>query len=136
MDNCIKWNGPIWSNGRYGMDKINGKSMTAHRAAWIRRFGPIPDGLVVCHACDNGLCVNTDHLMLGTMKANMLDCIKKKRFHYNTANQKGINNNNARPDYYIIRERAKYLRAKGWSLREIRDELNIKSNGHLVPMLK
>lgn len=116
------------------MDVLNGKSMGAHRAAWIRAHGPIPKGLVVCHKCDNGLCVNIDHLFLGTMKDNMQDCSRKGRIK--TGNQRGANNHNARPDYYEIRMRAKQLRTAGYSLRQIREALSIKSNGHLVPMLK
>lgn len=39
MSDCIIWNGHVWAQGRYGMDKIDKKSMGAHRAAWIRKYG-------------------------------------------------------------------------------------------------
>jgi hypothetical protein len=113
------------------MDKINGKSMGSHRAAWIRLYGEIPAGLVVCHKCDNGLCINTDHLFLGTYTDNMRDCIEKGRFRPSVSNQKGSKNGNARPDYDFIKQDVKRRRLSGETYKQIRNALNIKSNGHL-----
>jgi hypothetical protein len=132
-DQCIIWEGPRWSQGRYGMDRLGSKSMGAHRAAWIRNKGEIPDGMVVCHKCDNGLCVNIDHLFLGTMKDNMQDCKSKGRLK--RTDQKGVNNHNARSDYREIRIKAALMRKEGYSLSQIRKSLNIKSNGHLVSVI-
>jgi hypothetical protein len=53
--------------------------MRAHRAAWIAKYDVIPRGLVVCHRCDTPLCINPDHLFLGTQKDNMADRAKKVR---------------------------------------------------------
>lgn len=134
MEDCIIWEGKIWAQGRYGMDVLNGKSIGAHRAAWIRENGEIPDGLIVCHKCDNGVCVNVNHLFLGTHRDNMQDCKAKGRL--NSPVQRGSNNNNARRDYHEIRIVAKRMRANGFSLRQIRMATGIKSNGHLVKILK
>jgi hypothetical protein len=62
----------------------------AHRFAWTMEHGPIPDGLFLCHACDNPPCVRPSHLFLGTQKDNMADCSQKGRIdtsakHYGTA---------------------------------------------------
>lgn len=54
-----------------------------HRVAWELRFGPIPAGLIVCHACDNPICLNPDHLLLGTARANAQDMLRKGRHHNN-----------------------------------------------------
>jgi hypothetical protein len=51
----------------------------AHRVAWRLFRGEIPEGMRVCHKCDTPLCVNPDHLFIGTQRDNMLDCGRKGR---------------------------------------------------------
>lgn len=75
---CILWRGARYESG-YGRDRVNGKTTTAHRATYIRAHGPIPDGMVVCHSCDNPPCVNIEHLWLGTQGENLLDMVAKGR---------------------------------------------------------
>lgn len=58
---------------------VDQKSWYAHRFAWTQAHGPIPDGLDVCHRCDNRRCINVDHLYLGTRLDNMLDAKQKGR---------------------------------------------------------
>lgn len=67
-----------------GYGKISAKcygkvSMPAHRASWIAHKGPIPEGLFVCHHCDNSCCVNPDHLFVGTCGDNVRDMWEKGR---------------------------------------------------------
>jgi hypothetical protein len=75
---CHIWHLRI-SDAGYGHTWLAGKYMGAHRAAWIEANGPIPDGLFVCHHCDQPPCINLDHLFLGTPADNMEDCARKGR---------------------------------------------------------
>jgi hypothetical protein len=77
-DGCWLWTGGANSNG-YGRFQLNGSQTQATRALWTVTYGPIPDGMVVCHHCDNPPCVRLDHLFLGTRGDNMRDCGSKGR---------------------------------------------------------
>jgi hypothetical protein len=60
----------------------DGKIFKAHRFMWEQCFGAIPEGMFVCHKCDNPGCINPEHLFLGTPQDNVQDCIKKGRFYH------------------------------------------------------
>ncbi len=75
---CQEWMGNRNNKG-YGRIGISGKSQQAHRVAWTIMYGDIPDGLCVCHRCDNPICVNVNHLFLGTVMDNTQDMIAKGR---------------------------------------------------------
>ena len=79
-DGCWEWQGYIRPSG-YGDVGVPGESRTegAHRASWLIHEGPIPDGMFVCHHCDNPRCVRPDHLFLGTSQDNMDDMWAKGR---------------------------------------------------------
>lgn len=75
----------IWIGGKtvnkipYGMFYVEGKMVLAHRFSYEYHKGKIPKGLQVCHSCDKSLCVNPNHLWVGTQKQNVQDMIKKGR---------------------------------------------------------
>jgi hypothetical protein len=75
---CIVWTGERVGMG-YGRVSYKGRRPLAHRVAWELANGPIPDGLLVLHRCDNPPCCNANHLFLGTSKDNADDRDAKGR---------------------------------------------------------
>jgi hypothetical protein len=76
---CWEYQGYILKDG-YPSFNLDGKTRHAHRVAWIVTHGPISSpNLVVCHKCDNKLCVNPDHLFLSSQAGNMADKVSKGR---------------------------------------------------------
>ena len=67
------------SSDGYPRGRVEGRQTTAHRAAWIQAFGPLPSDVFVLHTCDNKECVNLDHLFLGSHADNMADKASKGR---------------------------------------------------------
>lgn len=70
---CWMW---IGSAGKHGYGNFNGGGHVwwrAHRFSWVTLRGPIPEGVLVLHECDTPLCVNPDHLKLGTQAKNVED---------------------------------------------------------------
>lgn len=56
-----------------------GKTTTMPRWIYAECFGELPPGIVVRHKCDNGLCINPEHLESGTQKQNTDDMIERGR---------------------------------------------------------
>jgi hypothetical protein len=80
-DECWEWQGSKLKAG-YGQTRVGTTKMLAHRAMYLHTVGPIPDGMVVMHACDNPPCCNPNHLRLGTHQDNVNDRIAKGRSNY------------------------------------------------------
>ena len=80
-EDCWQWRGAKTTLGYGTIGTYPGnKTLLVHRFAYEMLVGKIPDGLYVCHRCDNPGCVNPAHLFLGTAKDNMHDCLAKGRF--------------------------------------------------------
>lgn len=77
-DTCWNWTRAL-SRWGYGISAPCYGDGLAHRASWVDANGPIPDGMFVCHHCDNPKCVRPSHLFLGTPHDNALDKVVKGR---------------------------------------------------------
>jgi hypothetical protein len=111
-DQCWPYLGAIHRTG-YGRFSVRGANgsrrlLTAHRVSYALVNGDIPEGLLVCHTCDNRSCVNPNHLFLGTDADNARDRDKKGRLKYSVF--PGETHHNAKltnEDVMEIRERAR-----------------------------
>jgi hypothetical protein len=89
---CHRWIG-TFSNRKnksepYGVFKIKGRMVYAHRLAFIIAKGYDPTPLLICHSCDKPWCVNPECFFLGDTKANTEDSGQKGRRAYGLRNGK------------------------------------------------
>lgn len=76
---CWLWTAATWGKG-YGCFKLGRRNFTAHRISWLIHYGEIPPCVFVLHDCDVPLCVNPEHLRLGSLKDNARDASLRKRW--------------------------------------------------------
>lgn len=79
-DTCWVWPNYCIPNG-YGTMRcgVRRRQVYVHRISYLIFNGSIPDGMVVRHSCDNPPCVNPAHLLVGTTRDNIHDCIDRGR---------------------------------------------------------
>lgn len=75
---CWLWLFGSFSSG-YGCLRVGSTVWYAHRLSWTLYKGPIPVGVCVLHKCDTRLCVNPQHLFLGSKGDNNADRASKDR---------------------------------------------------------
>lgn len=100
---------------------INGRFEGAHRFAYTIYHNQIPDGLEVCHTCDNPRCVNPDHLSLMTKKENQLDKVCKGRHAFGSHNGASVLTED---EVFNMR----ILKKQGLQLKEIADMYNVSKS--------
>lgn len=96
---CMEFTGCVQGNG-YARATVNRKTDYAHRHVYRLLKGEIPEGMDVCHTCDNRKCINPDHLFLGSRLDNMQDAKAKGRISagekHSSAVPKGEKSHNAK----------------------------------------
>lgn len=83
-NDCWEWTSAYTGKAPfcYGLFHYKGTKEKASRYAYKEFVGPIPkDKPLVCHKCDNPICVNPDHLFAGSHRDNAMDCVKKGRLN-------------------------------------------------------
>lgn len=115
VGDCLESTYKVKNKRKSPQATFRGKNIGVHRASWEYHKGKIPDGLYVCHHCDNPKCFRIEHLFLGTPKDNMQDMIKKKR-----------DNNFGRRKYsqHLIKK-AVNLRREGMKYKDISEFLGV-----------
>lgn len=84
-DDCWTWPKSFMQANGYGQFGIwdsrscKRKIVSAHKYSYMVFRGPVPDGMLVCHHCDNPKCFNPSHLFLGSTKDNHNDMVSKGR---------------------------------------------------------
>lgn len=112
-DGCWIWNGPLapskdrlWDYGLTSFRYLgHDRKIRAHRLSYAFHHGVDPAEFFVCHKCDVPLCINPDHLFLGTATDNMQDCLKKGRM----PNQSCAENHSAKLTEEEVLEIVSYL---------------------------
>lgn len=99
----VPWSGCwIWlmsTTDGYGRLQLGPRKVLAHRLSYETFKGPIPSGMLVCHHCDEPLCINPAHLFVGTDADNSRDKVAKRRHSFGPKHStwmRGTNHYNAR----------------------------------------
>lgn len=115
---CWTWMGALFQGSGYGQfsNRMLAKSpTTAHRASWEIHKGPIPEGKMILHKCDNRKCVNPEHLYVGNNSENMIDRSKRGYVHQMRLNEQKV-------------REMRQLRQKGWPWRALAKRYGVHTN--------
>ena len=116
---CWVWTGVINNVSNYGYMMVKGKQKRAHRLSYEFNKGMIPIELIVMHKCDNKVCVNPEHLELGTLRQNSEDATLKG------LQEKGEDRYNSKLTEEKVKEIRQKYAAGGYSQKQLAREYNI-----------
>lgn len=120
-DGCWNWVGATHRQG-YGLIRINGINVLAHRLAWELTRGPLAREMDVLHSCDSPACVRPDHLFLGGQTDNNRDRDAKGR------QAQGTRNGNAKLTADQVRAALAEIDRGGLSVRGLAKSFNVSDN--------
>lgn len=113
---CWEWTGTITRTG-YAQLWWRGKMRLAHRMSYDCFIAPIPDGMLICHKCDNRGCVNPDHLFVGTQTDNRNDMYGKGR----GADKRGERHHASK----LTADDVAFIRTSGWRDIDLAKKFNV-----------
>ena len=123
---CWPWLASTRSDG-YGAIGYEDKVLAAHRVAWTLTCGPIPDGMCICHHCDNKICCNPKHLFSGTSADNSADRASKGH----NADKRGEKNGRSKLTAKQVLEIRRRYAEGGVTQRELADEYGIAAQSQI-----
>ncbi len=131
---CWNWHGALMGSGYGNIMNENGKLEGAHRLSYRLNKGDIGASFVL-HECDNPLCVNPDHLFLGSQKDNLADMTNKGRRRSNSP--KGSKHVHSKlVEKEVLEIRSKYVPYQ-YGLQKLADEYGVsKRNIYLIIVRK
>lgn len=114
---CWYWMAAVRPDG-YGAFNCRDATVQAYRASWRIYKGPLPDGLMLRHTCDERLCVNPNHLIPGTHADNMRDMVERNRQTFGEKN----------PQAFLTEEKVKAIHADPRTQSEIAEAYGVTTS--------
>ena len=126
---CWEWLGHVGKRDGYCQMRINGKMRGAHKVSYLLyKEDTIPEGLLVCHKCDNRKCVNPDHLFLGTYKDNMQDAVRKGRMSWRGKERPELRRGEAHPSSKLSKKEVLEIRPSSEMGKDLAVKYGVSTN--------